>query len=309
MQSWTEERCNTLIQRLLKLMGVHDPIRRLEWQTCVVGADEEDTELRMVAKVCTDVGNYALRVESDAGHIRLEQIAFQRLLHQSRINVPEVNQVYSGTLEDQGTITASLEEWLEGAPLSGADLVDYAVLLGRLHGCSKRILNPFNIRRDHILYDTERMKLEMESKLSDSPVRVCLIQAITTLMKNTQKQMEKQQCFPVHGDYATGNMIRHGDALFLFDFGRSGNGYLPEEAGEAFAEMASSCFSFFEWGSHLEVFLAAYERYANADPSEIELTRKAAAIAMVIRILLSDQSAIQREKKCSEILEGVHTLL
>ena len=309
MRSWTEERCNTLARRLLEQMGVHDPIRLLEWQTCVAAADEEDTELRMVAKVCTDAGKYALRVESDCRHIRREQIAFQCLLHQSWINVPELNQVCSSTLENQGTITASLEEWLEGVPLSAADLVEYAVLLGKLHACSKRIISPFNIQRNHLLYDTERMKLEMETRLPDSQVRVNLIQAITTLMKNTQIQMKQQQRFPVHGDYATGNLIRHGDDLFMYDFGRSGNGYLPEEAGEAFAEMASSCFSFWEWDSHLEVFLAAYERYANADPSEIMLTRKASAIAMVIRILLSDQSAIQKKDSCSEILEGVQTLL
>lgn len=303
MWNWDEQACYDLVMMLLDQLSYSDEIGYISWLTRVASCDDDETELRLVAKICSGDNISVLRVNSGERDQLRARIRYQELLHQSGASVPAVLNVTEAELPDRLTVTAYLEEWIEGVALSSDDFIQYAALLGELHDYSRLLTGPFLVERNHLLYDTRQIATEMKNKLcTKSAESKRFTEIMTVLMTETKAGMERLKRYPVHGDYSTNNLIKKGESLFLIDFGRSGFGYLPEEAGEAFAEMACSFFDFYQWKERLDEFLSAYCSRIHISESELKLTRAVAAISSVIRVLHTEQDEKTIMLLCGDIL-------
>ena len=303
MWNWDEQACYDLVMMLLDQLSYSDEIGYISWLTRVASCDDDETEIRLVAKICSGDNISVLRVNSGERDQLRARIRYQELLHQSGASVPAVLNVTEAELPDRLTVTAYLEEWIEGIALSANDFIQYAALLGELHDYSRLLTGPFLVERNHLLYDTRQIATEMKNKLcTKSAESKRFTEIMTVLMTETKAGMERLKRYPVHGDYSTNNLIKKGESLFLIDFGRSGFGYLPEEAGEAFAEMACSFFNFYLWKERLDEFLSAYCSRIHISESELKLTRAVAAISSVIRVLHTEQDEKTMLLLCRDIL-------
>lgn len=304
MWIWDEKTCCGLVLHMLDRLAYPEAVEQITWLSRVASSDDHETELRLVVKVCSANNAMVLRIDSSANDHVLERIGFQIILHQKGLPVPAVWNVVEVALSEQLTVTAYLEEYIEGSTLSEDDFIRYVTLLGRLHDCSKHLTYAFSVKRNHLLYDTQRIAEEMKDRLCiDSAELERLIQFITALMLNTKEKMMQLRRHPVHGDYSTNNIIRNDDKLFLIDFGMSGYGYLPEEAGEAFAEIVCTFLHFHQWEKRLNEFLSAYCSMVSMSELEMELTRAVAKISMVIRVLHTDINGKTMLFLCRNILE------
>lgn len=300
---WNDNTCRDLIMKMAKELDYSEHVEQIRWLTCVAYSDDNDTELRLVAKLCSAKKNVVMRVYSHGQSAVKEKILFQKILLNSGVCVPKILKVINVELTEQLSVTAYLEEWIDGLKPVDADYFKYTSLLGRYHAVIKNVKSPFSSKRDHILYDIDRIANEMRNKLCCNTTDIeALIVEIAALMNETQKLMLHLKRYPVHGDYSTDNIIRCGNSLFMIDFERSANGYLPEEAGEAFAEIMCSCFGFEGWKEQLKKFFDVYSDYAELSELERYLTESVARIALLIRVLQKESDVELRLMLCKSIL-------
>ena len=289
---------------MLKYFKYSEEVEQISWLTRIASIDDDGIEIRFVVKICSSNNVVVLRVNSGKHDWMRKQIDFQKLLRQRGIAVPVVFNMSEIVLTERLTVTVYLEEWIDGVKLSGADFYRYAAFLGKLHEESKHMNCSLSGERNHILYDTKRIEREMRTAFqTDSTKAEWLIQSMVTLMQETKTSMSKLKRYPVHGDYAASNLIKKDKELFLVDFELAGLGYLPEEAGEAFAEIVYSCLGCCRWNERLEEFLFAYKSNVCVSELELKLIQNVAIIALVIRTLHAKLEEKTKLFLCNDFLK------
>ena len=303
MLSWDEKTCCDFVNHMLKYFKYIEDVEQISWLTRIASTDD-DTEIRFVVKICSLNSVVVLRIYSDNTCRVREQINFQKLLHQRGIAVPDVFEMVEVRLTEQLNVTAYLEEWIDGIELSDDDFYKYADFLGKLHQESKKLNCSLPGERNHVLYDIQRFESEINTSFHTELTNAKgLIQSMATLMKKTKISMSKLKRYPVHGDYATSNLIKKDKELFLIDFESAGSGYLPEEAGEAFAEIAYSCFDCCNWIERLDEFLFVYKSNVCVSEMELDLIQDVAVIALVIRTLSAEIEEKTKLFLCNDFLK------
>lgn len=306
MLSWDEQTCYSLVNRMLEYLKYTEKIEKIKWLTRVASTDNDETEIQFVVKICSINNVVVLRISSNEQAQVKEQIDFQKQLHQSGVAVPEVFNIIEVALSERLIVTAYLEEFIDGIMLSKDDFYGYAAFLGKLHEQFKLMNYHLSRERNHLLYDTKRIMTEMRALLdADSTNKIEeLIQRMIILMRKTKIKMSQLKRYPVHGDYATNNLIKKEKTLFLVDFELVGLGYLPEEVGEALAEIVCSCFCFCHWKEQLEQFLFVYKSNTRVSEKEIELMKDVAIIALVIRVLHTELEKKTKLFLCDDLLKS-----
>lgn len=303
MLRWDEKKYYNTINEILISLNYLKKIKRIDWLTRVVSTDDE-AEVRLVAKIYFFDEILILRVTSDKVAKVKERIYFQKILHQRGFAVPKVFSISKTVLSEKLTVMSYLEEYIDGVILDKNDFFQFAELLGKLHKESRRLDCQLSVQRNHILYDTNRIEIEMRTSFQSGMVdSESLIKVIVKLMYETKTKMNLLKRYPVHGDYATNNLIKKDGKLFLVDFDWVGLGYLPEEAGESLAEITYSCFECCYWDDKIKDFLFIYKKTTCVSELELQLIKDVAVISLVIRILHMDLEEKKKFYLCSDFLK------
>lgn len=321
MWIWSKALCEEILTDSIRLLTCSNWNSEIKWISRVASMDEFDTEVKFVAVVQNKDDFMVVRVTSEAEEILRNRIQFQERLRGTGIHtpIPALNicsirpngMHWKNEVERNGinpgmnppVLCAYMEEWVEGVSVSGNDFYTYAKNLGRLHATAKKIGFGLMVERNHVLYDVQRFDSEIKNCDSCQQEKLLIIKKKTIeLMIQLKEQMLKNKRYPVHGDYCGNNLIKRNGTLYLIDFERAGMGFLPEEAGEAFADAQENLLGSRHADMHLEEFLSIYGRFAETTENELLLTRCASVISLIIRTLCTVSITNESLEQCEAIL-------